>query len=307
MYINFTREIIIRTESASILSLIDHSTKLITDLPSRVPDYSISGLEALAYSCPLSSYRTFGSARQSPEPTIIEHELFLDAIRWDTISNVTQLGVPSSLIREIELYLQLPKLYANGQTRLEAFWRTQIADSDGHHSPAPDWMGKCFRQYVFGTIVSLSLVSQQSFESHIRDMSELRSLYTLVGSHDNNPSSCLPSMKDLESYQGAFATPEDAEEFIKNLRQESEPFESINNAIAGGRSLFKTSDNLIGLAPKSAKPNDTVWFFPGSKVPFVLRYRGEKQYEVIGEAYLHGFMQGELENVHGPLERLSLV
>lgn len=307
VFINFTREIVTKTESVPILSLIDHDTKHISDLPSWVPDYSISGLQALAYSCPLKSYWTFGLSRQSPEPTVIEHELFLSAMRWDTITNVTQLGIPSSLRGEINLCLQLPKLYVNGQTRLEAFWRTQIADNDGHHSPAPDWMGKSFRQYIFATIASISCDAQKSLESRMLDMAELHSLYTFVGSHDDCPGSWLPSMEELDSFQKTSRTPEEVGEFISKLIHEAEPFQSANNFIAGGRSLFITLDDLIGLAQKSAKSNDTVWFFPGSKVPFVLRYCGEKQYELIGEAYLHGYMHGELEDVHGPLERISLV
>ena len=56
----------------------------------------------------------------------------------------------------------------------------------------------------------------------------------------------------------------------------------------------------------SVKAGDSVWFFPTSRVPFVLRHIADNQHELIGEAYLHGYMHGELEEKGLTFQRISL-
>jgi hypothetical protein len=79
---------------------------------------------------------------------------------------------------------------------------------------------------------------------------------------------------------------------------------------AGGfimRRMFVTTDGHIGLTtPTGGEQGDLVCVFRGSSTPYVLRKRetedrpassgisgAEETYELICEAYLHGFMQGE--------------
>ena len=42
-----------------------------------------------------------------------------------------------------------------------------------------------------------------------------------------------------------------------------------------------------------AESRDEVCIFYGGSVPFVLRLVGQGQYGVVGDGYLHGFMEGE--------------
>jgi hypothetical protein len=49
----------------------------------------------------------------------------------------------------------------------------------------------------------------------------------------------------------------------------------------------------IGLYPFSAKEGDEIWILAGLRLPFVLRKAREGLYDLVGEAYVHGFMQGE--------------
>ena len=64
-----------------------------------------------------------------------------------------------------------------------------------------------------------------------------------------------------------------------------------------GRTLFVTSTGLIGLGPKDARPNDGVYSLIGGEVPFLLRRTAIlKEFQLIGEAYVHGIMNGELSN-----------
>ncbi|KAK3207209.1 hypothetical protein GRF29_103g218942 [Pseudopithomyces chartarum] len=59
-----------------------------------------------------------------------------------------------------------------------------------------------------------------------------------------------------------------------------------------GRRFFISKDGYFGLAPSSAREGDLVAVIYGAKVPLVLRRNGSA-FEVVGESYVHGLMQGE--------------
>lgn len=58
------------------------------------------------------------------------------------------------------------------------------------------------------------------------------------------------------------------------------------------RSFFITQKGYFGLGPSQAIGGDVVCVLRGGNVPFVLRRRHEKSYSLIGEAYVHGIMDG---------------
>ena len=61
------------------------------------------------------------------------------------------------------------------------------------------------------------------------------------------------------------------------------------------RSFFTTSTGHIGLGPEGTKVDDHVVLLSGTQVPFILRQKDE-HYQVIGEAYVHGIMDGSYWN-----------
>ncbi|KAI1126731.1 heterokaryon incompatibility protein-domain-containing protein [Nemania abortiva] len=68
------------------------------------------------------------------------------------------------------------------------------------------------------------------------------------------------------------------------------------------RRFFKTAKGLFGLAPASARKGDHVVVLFGGKVPFIMRDFG--LYQLIGESYVHGIMDGEV--IHQPrIERFQ--
>jgi hypothetical protein len=71
-----------------------------------------------------------------------------------------------------------------------------------------------------------------------------------------------------------------------------------------GRQFGLTGLGRIGLLPISAKVGDSVGLFAGCRVPFVLR-KSEGSYRIVGDAYLHGVMNGEGEKSEG--EMLTIV
>ena len=59
------------------------------------------------------------------------------------------------------------------------------------------------------------------------------------------------------------------------------------------RRFFVTGNGSMGLAPAPAKLNDVVALFPGATVPFIIRPTPDGTYQLIGECYCHGIMNGE--------------
>jgi hypothetical protein len=69
-----------------------------------------------------------------------------------------------------------------------------------------------------------------------------------------------------------------------------------------GRKLFTTSQKWLGLGPECLEQGDEVWLLKHAAVPFILRPHGESQYTIVGEAYVHGIMHGELVDAPGGTE-----
>jgi hypothetical protein len=69
---------------------------------------------------------------------------------------------------------------------------------------------------------------------------------------------------------------------------------------SGSWRFFVTPTKAMGVAPAAARYDDTLCILMGAEVPFVLRKisvensrAGGNDYELIGSAFLHGYMSGE--------------
>lgn len=74
--------------------------------------------------------------------------------------------------------------------------------------------------------------------------------------------------------------------------------------------MFMTEQGYIGLGPASARTGDIICIFCGAKAPHILRPRSQDRgggYQVVGEAYVHGIMDGEyLEGANRETEQFQL-
>lgn len=59
------------------------------------------------------------------------------------------------------------------------------------------------------------------------------------------------------------------------------------------RKPFISNEGYVGLVPAHSRPGDIICVIFGAIVPFVLRKLQNEQYELIGEAYVFGIMDGE--------------
>ena len=75
---------------------------------------------------------------------------------------------------------------------------------------------------------------------------------------------------------------------------------STANGTAWGHSFFTTTKAYMGLGSQAMKAGDVVVILAGGEVPFILRRAGEF-FQLVGECYVHGIMNGEA--VHKVAER----
>ncbi|PPQ91384.1 hypothetical protein CVT25_004151 [Psilocybe cyanescens] len=63
--------------------------------------------------------------------------------------------------------------------------------------------------------------------------------------------------------------------------------------LASERAFIITDRGFLGMAPDESRPGDVVCVLQGGEVPFVLRPQENDCWELIGECYLHGIMEGK--------------
>jgi hypothetical protein len=90
-----------------------------------------------------------------------------------------------------------------------------------------------------------------------------------------------------------------------NFRRQVDAIYQYILSTTRGRKLFCTAKGYVGLSFFTTRPNDQVIVFSGTIVPFVLRKQGDA-YRLIGEAFVSGFMDGELFEMGDNVENIRL-
>ena len=67
-----------------------------------------------------------------------------------------------------------------------------------------------------------------------------------------------------------------------------------------------TTKGYLGVGDQSVAKGDRVCIFHGAPVPFILREIVPKSFELIGECYVHGIMDGEFFSEERPTVEYSI-
>lgn len=79
-------------------------------------------------------------------------------------------------------------------------------------------------------------------------------------------------------------------------------------AAYSGRRLFRTKTGLLGISNQALQRGDDVWILARAETPFILRISSGNEWLVVGEAYVHGVMEGEkTEELPESLRNIVLV
>ncbi|KAK0510036.1 hypothetical protein JMJ35_007430 [Cladonia borealis] len=307
----------------SVLALVeDPSRRETVNLPSWVPDFcsqqanmSFRGATQMRYNA---------SAGQPPGPFWSLKDSIL-SLRGGCHDTVAQLGI--SLTRPAEeswlsesgallefleviddvlrLCSTLDPTYINGTSRVQALWRTWIADQE---SLPADFLHqfRCLLLYHLGQ-------ASGSQVQRVTDLLEsiVYQMTVLNGSARSEEDFLLtPQQVALYAIQNC-AKPEERtvelDAMLEEVSECSQHFRFLIGRAQPFRRLYTTSKGYIGLGPMSTQVGDEVWIICDAKTPFVLRPQPEntnapksptpteevKQFRLVGETYLHGFMNGE--------------
>ncbi|PGH04637.1 hypothetical protein AJ79_07034 [Helicocarpus griseus UAMH5409] len=123
------------------------------------------------------------------------------------------------------------------------------------------------------------------------------------------PCPFTPTLEQIEErYHGADWEAYDKHSTIVLPEESADYYMSVRSRY-GKRRVFVTSKRYLGLGPRSTQVGDEIWVLPGAGAAFVLRKAREgSSYWLIGEAYVHGAMDGELvDGLSGELCDIELV
>ena len=228
----------------------------------------------------------------------------------------------------------MPKLIAlsSHQTRIDAIWRTLIADTYQSESPAPESCSEQFIAYIsfmydnLATSKSLSKFPWLSHRCedptlqghHSPESLAFRDLEAQIGSIDFSDRSDTDPDSTVTLWRRLFAQePYDSKYGFEQCQDATNVWNDIyvngNIHDRGNRkgfyaryftemtrmfeahTVFRTGTQLICLGPDTTRKGDEVWVLAGGFTPFVLRRtKGQdKKYQFLGEAYVHGMMHGE--------------
>lgn len=83
---------------------------------------------------------------------------------------------------------------------------------------------------------------------------------------------------------------------LDTVKRKANVFATAARRFTAGRQLFVTKDGRVGLGPASMDVGDRLLLVAGARMLFVVREIQEGMFELVGETYLHGCMDGELVN-----------
>ncbi|KAK0638428.1 Heterokaryon incompatibility protein 6 [Lasiodiplodia hormozganensis] len=258
-----------------MLCCVDHEPR--PGLPSWVPDWSSSRqTSSLGFSTSSAGiYHESGTWKPCFSYCPEGRELLVPGKIFDVIKDLGEVcTVPESAIEGslsanqwltpwVHLAEQcLP--YPSGCKLFEAFWHTLVAGKDGEgRQKAPGSF-----EEIFSLLLDESTGKHPTFADQTYSKRQLRP----------------PGKGKLE---------------LANLktRAPAKTYQEIRSAVrraTRNRRLGVTEKKYLCLLPRHSKVGDIVCVFVGCHVPFVIRGTGSGRYQLVGECYVHGIMDGEV-------------
>lgn len=297
----------------STLSYVqDPSLTRLPSLPTWVPDFSVQKtLNPFPYN--LGKYGMNASLASVEMPAYRQRDGMLLHLDGAFVDDIKCHALPhpegtdqTQLIPQLIPFLKsmfevaLGALPETPPSITDALWRTLIANAT-RNTMGAEISGMHFSEWILGIMapfVALFGVSD--------DLKTVLDLLQVLQSHGGIR---LPSQRDIDELVEESRRPNGS----ARLQEHDRNFSIYYNTFSGcalWRKLFLTKTGRLGLGPVSMQVGDEVWMLSGGRMLYVLRRdpRRDNTYSFVGEAYLHGFMCGELfqtdvvDNIH----RISL-
>jgi len=268
-----------------LLSCVDHDLPL---EPSWLPDWSNDRVtEALGYST--KAWTMYSAGRRANPKSTVWAGIPSKVILSDNKKTITLNGIVfdsmetlGHTIEDVALDIENPPFGnsswatnvqlinekykhadypASDSSVYDAFWKTLVGGRDASGTAEPtEEHSEVFSLILDSTIGHMPSLVGQTYSSRRR-----RGYFTLNSLRSRRPAKALG---DLRIAMRAALTM---------------------------RRFAISQKGYFALVPRGTQHGDSIVVFEGACVPFVLRsmQNGEEGYELLGEAYVHGIMQGE--------------
>ena len=309
VYMRTTRNTMELSNSLTILSYVNQgTTPKIPNLPSWVPDFSEAQFQRLVDMGHGPDFEASLNTKSNNDPPVFRGtSLVLQAALWGVvIGTIERLDSPETLtllISCLNTCFAPHNTYRNGQSCFEALWRTMIADQVKGRVPAPVELESSFRQLLLYRAADyLAHPKAEDYKAVFQ-----KAWASVEEFEKTHPGCNLPSEHEVQQLLARIGDGNLKE--IMQCEAAIKPFVESGNMVGQNRRLFRTSCRSMGLCPESTKVGDSVYIVQGAKVPFIIRHvPGGNDHQLVGEAYLHGFMHGEfVESGEADFHEISLV
>jgi hypothetical protein len=199
-----------------------------------------------------------------------------------------------------KLIRDLPLEPLPNQSRLEVLWRTLLVNLDLNNlsSAETERLATSFRSFILFETTHAFISSQKRNE-------------TPTSFWESNYFTALTALPETADW----ITKEEIVEMVGPLTditraawpEEIAPMEEYRRALwtaSSYRRLVRTHRGCLVLAPNQSQSGDVIAFLQGGRVPYVFRKNEDSNmFELVGDCYVHGFMNGEIEQWGPPVFR----
>jgi hypothetical protein len=291
VYQDVTKYVILSQQNLEICHAQPLTSKMIQGLPSWVPDWSLR-MEGAPAAYLITNYKVHSLL---PGRIIFNASsmkvdgFFIDSINFTTSTMSCETPLPdikriiSHLYKRLDVATadceepsqvfldMLPYLfdsiYKNSQSVFEALWRTLIGNTANYEPAKLEFVRH------FWAVLDIILLRERGIVFEHHNMSRVM---------DMDPTIAQRLQCDQVS-----------QNFWQSAQEEdSHPFFSELVNTIHGRVFFTTTRGYMGFGAMGGKVGDQVCILGGGWTPFILRNH-RTHFEMIGDSYLHGMMQGE--------------
>ncbi|KAI1398638.1 HET-domain-containing protein [Hypoxylon fuscum] len=313
-----TTEVMLRTAQVLLwklrsLDMLSHvsdlSCRTQTTLPSWMPHFHTPGAVASVESLmDLHQGRKYHAGSLSLSvPTFSDIYLHLDSpgqeletqgYLLDTVEQVVHFD--SGLISILEICLNLPPRYTNGESPVEALWRTIIGGRTDTAFPAPPETANDFALFVKAGLIGRAV---EALEASDKDaLMRLVTVLSDIEAHCPHPS--IPTVDEFKGIvSSVMGDLSGCVTMLKELHAACSYRTLMSPTHRGqkGKALFRSKKGYLGLSPHSTQIGDEVWLLKGATLFHIFRKIDGSSVDkvLLGEGYVHGLMEGEALRLDG--------
>jgi hypothetical protein len=198
--------------------------------------------------------------------------------------------------------------YPTGISRLQAFFRTLLADCAGPGMPRLDTTSEEFANLAAAFLLFLAFNGHDGGEIFNETVEAEGKPDYVLGLLElvRKPTRSMPTQELLDLYFGSFFPEPELD--LRRGRHNMKPYAVAESRTTRGRFFFMTDNGFMGLTSSEIQAGDCVYILPSCPLPMILRADGDSC-QVVGECFVLGLMDGEGLGLIGeekPLQELKL-